>query len=145
MTSPTALHLYFLRLIALLAQSALLIAGTVLFAFGMLDLFTVLAALALLVTWAVLHPAASRARSALEYDQHRIGENVDDAGRAREGAGRTGITLARYTSIRGVFARVRARKALAIRADRFDLAFAVLTTLVWLSYFGFIGSVLSGA
>lgn len=142
MTFPV--RLYFLRVTSLLSQGALLIAATVLFAFGMLDLFNVIALIALALIWVLLRPAATKEARGIEYEQHDLGNHVDSTGRALN-TGTTGITLERYLSIRGLRARARTRKVLGFRADRFDLAFAVVTTLVWLSYFGFISSVIAGA
>lgn len=143
MTFPV--RLYFLRLAGLLAQSTLLIVGTVLFAFGMLDLFNVLALLGLGLAWGVIRPSTVREVRTLEYVEHDLSSAVDNNGRRLEVKGADGITLERYLSLGGFRARTRVRKELSLRRDRFDITLAVLTTLVWLSYFGFISSVIAGA
>ena len=144
MTS-SVLRLYFIRLTGLLAQGALLISATVLFAFGMLELFNVLAFIGVALIWLMLRPAAARAFAAVQYEQHDLGEHVDVKGRLVEDTGAAPVTLDEFTRLWAVRARARARKALSLPRDRFDVTSAAVTTLVWFSYFGFISSVLAGA
>lgn len=144
MTS-SAVHLYFLRLTGLLAQGFLLTAGTVLFAFGMLDLFTVVGILALALAWFVLRPASARALAAVQFDEYVVGEHADATGRLTAYTGASRMVLGEFTAPRAFRARARARKALAIPRDRFDIIQAVATTLLWLSYLGFIGTVFASA
>lgn len=145
MTSSPAIRLYFLRAAGLFAQGSLLVAATILFAFGMLDLFTVLAYVALALVWIAQQPATTRIIAGIQFHEHSIGGRVSPSGRLLDAGERDGITEKKFTSLRSFRARARARKALTLPTDRFDLTFSVATTLVWLSYFGFISSVLAGA
>lgn len=138
------MHLYFLRLSALLTQSALLIAGTVLFAFGMLDLFNVLAVIAVALAWLIFCPATVRALARVQHPLHELATHVDAAGRPLTSGSTHGVTVEQFSALRAFRARSRARRTLLIPRDRFDMALATTTTLVWLSYFGFIGTVLAG-
>lgn len=142
-SSPIA-ALYFQRAAGLIAQSTLLVSGTVLFAFGMLELFNVIALIALAIVWLVQRPATTRLLAAVHFHQHKVGDLVRATGHRMDTAGTTTMTETVFTSLWAFRARARARKALSIPGDRFDMTFSVITTLVWLSYFGFISSVLAG-
>lgn len=143
MTSSTA-RLLFLRLTGILAQGFLLTAGTLLFAFGMLELFNLLAAVAVAIAWFTLPPAVARARAAAEYAEHGLGSRVDATGAPVVGKHAVGITEAEYTRLRALRTRSRIRMALSIPRDRFDLAQVIVTSTVWVAYLGFIGSVIAG-
>lgn len=140
MTSATA-RLLFLRLAGILTQGFLLTAATVLFAFGMLELFQVLALLVFALTWLVLRPAAAHALARSEYAEHGLARAVDAAGAPLANAKATGITEAQYASLRAILVRRRVRKSVGVPRDRFDSAQAILTTLAWLAYLGFYSSV----
>lgn len=146
MTSPSrTIHLYFLRSAGLFAQGALLIAATILFAFGMLDLFTVLAAVALVLTWVVVRPAATRAAMRMEFSESTMATLLNERGERSTKNSEARMTWDRYISWKGRRARARARKEYGIEPDRFDTVNAVVTSVVWVAYFVFISSVLAGA
>lgn len=143
MTTET-LRLLSLRLTGLLTQGFLLIAGTVLFVFGVLELFSTVTLLALALVW-VVYFAVVRARAAHEHVEHRLDSLVTAQGEVRESKAAAGVTAAQYTRLRAVRLRRMARKALELRVDRFDIVQAVLTTLVWLSFLSYMGSVVASA
>lgn len=140
----SAQRLLFLRFTGLLANGFLLTAGTVLFAFGMLEVFQMVAGIALVITWLFVRPATARLVAADEYDSYRMGEKVTPTGAECEGT-EAGITVERYTRLRAALVRSRIRRRLDVRRDRFDGAQAILTTLVWMSYLGFLSSVIAAA
>ena len=128
MTEST-LRLLFLRLSGILVQGFLLVAATVLFVFGMLEVFQILALLALATTWLGFRPPTARALARHEYTAHDVKSSGD------------GITAAQYASLRAILTRFHLRRRLHITRDRFDGAQAILTTLVWAAYLGFYSSV----
>ena len=140
MTDSTA-RLLFLRLSGIFTQGALLIAATVLFAFGMLELFQTLACLALIIAWAISLPAAVRARARDEYIRHDLGHTVDERGDLKDSRAHVSLLEPQYTRLRAVSVRRRTRKTLNLTRDRFDLTAAAVASLVWLSYLGFLSSV----
>ncbi|SDH37581.1 hypothetical protein [Microbacterium sp. 77mftsu3.1] len=141
MTSSTA-RLLLLRLVGVLAQGFLLVAGTILFVFGMLDLFVPLAFIALALAWAVFRPATARALARSEYDEHRL-IDLDPEGSPARGAER--LNSEQYARLRSASLRRRVRRDRSLPRDRFDTTAAVATTIVWLSYASFTASVAATA
>jgi hypothetical protein len=137
------LNLLFLRLAGLLAQGFLLVASAVLFAFGLLELYTALAILAFALA-CVTRLAASRARALYEHAERELGKAVDARGRAIEHKGTAGITGPAYARLSAFLTRFRVRRALGLPRDRFDTVQLVVSTLVWLSFLTFFASVSAG-
>lgn len=142
MTSSTA-RLLLLRLVGVLAQGFLLVAGTILFVFGMLDLFVPLAFIALALAWAVFRPATARALARSEYDEHGLSALNTHGVFGPKSQDRLHVEA--YARLRDFRLRRRARRELTIPRDRFDTTAAVVTTIVWLSYASFTVSVAATA
>lgn len=137
MTTPH-IRLLSLRLTGILSQGFLLVAATVLFGFGMLEVFNTLAAIALTLTWVVLRPETARALAATEFTSFDLARRV-----RADGTAGNGLTEEQYTRLRAFRTRRRVRRSISLPRDRFDVTHAVITTLVWLSYISFLSSVMA--
>lgn len=124
MTDTAYTRLLFLRLTGLLAQGFLLVAATVLYAVGLLEVHLGLSLLALVLTWLVFRPAAARALAAHQWENTRI-------------PGERSV----FVRLRHLRARARARKAAAVPSDRFDTLQAVASTLVWFVFLSYLATV----
>lgn len=135
-----ALNLLFVRLAGILTQGFLLVAATVLFAFGMLELFQSLSLGAVVLAWLLFLPAASGAFAAHEFEHNTLSEKLDARG-VPALAGSVALTAERYTRLRSFLVRARARKHLSLPRSRWDLSQAIVTTATWSSFLVFVASV----
>jgi hypothetical protein len=124
-TNTAYLRLIVLRLTGILTQGFLLVAATSLYVVGLLEVHLGLLLLALVLTWAILRPAAARALAEHQWDTTAKMPVERDA----------------FIRLRNVRARRRARKSAGIRPDRFDTTQAVMTTLVWFVFLSYLASV----
>jgi len=128
--SAAALRLTLTRLSAVLAHGFLLVVGVIILAFGIVDLFTMLALLSAVLTWLVLLPASRKAYAAHEYEEHRLDKRAVRRVGTAEG-------WARHRNARN---RARDRRDLHLPKSHFDHVLAAFSTVVWALFYLFIAN-----
>lgn len=137
---PSTVNLLFLRAVAVFSNAALLVLGTILYVFGMFELFGTTAFIALLLAWAVLYAGSRRLFARHQHGSAELDKLLGVDGRVKADRRSEGLSEDAFVKLTAFRVRHRARREAELRGSGFDIVLAITTSALWLLMVTYLAS-----